>query len=114
MIEVGECVGDLDTLSDMVTGMVGHGGPTASLSRFLVLGSGSELFKFEVSNLAVTGGEVTCTAYHWGPLSTSEIGSSRGQRIGSESYREFATSRLGPGVSRFARCGSTAISLASA
>lgn len=89
--------------------MVGHGGPTASLSRFLVLGYGSELFKFEVSNLAVTGGEVTCTAYHWGPLSTSEIGSSRGQRIGSESYREFATSRLGQLVSARGCLGSRVV-----
>ena len=27
MIEVGECVGDLDTLSDIVTGMVDRGEP---------------------------------------------------------------------------------------
>ena len=79
MIEVGECVGDLDTLSDMVTGMVGLRGSDGESVPIPGTRVQFRAFKFDVSNLAVTGGEVT--AYHWGPLPTSEIGSSRGQRI---------------------------------
>jgi hypothetical protein len=66
--------------------MVGHGGPTASLSRFLVLGYSSELsslmFRIWLSRVARLRPTIGGPLYELIlPVPTSEIGSSCGQRI---------------------------------